>query len=249
MPRPLVSIVIASYNYGRFLDEAIRSALAQTHQPVEVIVVDDGSQDDSVSVAKAHPVRLITQANQGVSAARNVGARAAGGAFLVFLDADDALEPEYVECCLRTLQAAPLEVAYAYTGMRYFGSETGLFESRPFDPKALGEGNYIHAAALLRREAFEAVGGFDPAWREGLEDYELWVRMLDRGYRGVLVPEPLLRYRRHGPSRNLMSGSTQKVLRWRMRLAYPRVFWRKLLKDPLRSLYFLLWLRLRRGKG
>lgn len=235
---PLVSIVVANYNYARFLGEALESALAQTHRQVEVIVVDDGSTDDSLAVAGRYPVRVLAEAHLGVGAARNRGAVAARGAFLMFLDADDRLEPTYVEACLAALQGSPFPVVYAYTAMQSFGLEDRLFSSQPFDPAALLRGNYIHASVLIRSEIFWAAGGFDPTWTLGYEDYELWVRLLAEGFHGVLVPEPLLHYRRHGVSRNSLNAKDIRKLRWRLRLTYPRFYWRYLLREPSRALRY-----------
>lgn len=235
---PLVSIVVANYNYARYLGEALESALAQTHRQVEVIVVDDGSTDDSLAVAGRYPVRILAEEHFGVGAARNRGAVAASGVFLMFLDADDRLEPTYVEACLAALQAAPFSVAYAYTAMQSFGLEERLFPSQPFDPKALLQGNYIHASALIRSEVFKAAGGFDPTWALGYEDYELWVRLFADGFHGVLVPEPLLLHRRHGPSRNSLTASDIRKIRWRLRLTFPRFYWWCLLREPSRAIRY-----------
>jgi len=236
----LVSIVITSYNYARFLGEAIESGLKQTYRPLEVVVVDDGSTDDSVAVARRYDVRLIEQSNAGVSVARNRGAAEAQGELIVFLDADDLLEPAYVERCHQRLSTLPLHVAYVYTQMRLFGDEDSVFLSHPFSGRELIRGNFVPATALLRRRPFVAVGGFDPSWRLGFEDYELWLRMYDQGYRGVLLPEPLLRYRRHGPSRNVLSEREQAAINNRLVYTYPRLFWREWLR-PWR----VLWQRLR----
>lgn len=233
---PLVSIVVANYNYAQFLGEALESALAQTHTQVEVIVADDGSTDDSLTVAGRYPVRILAGEHLGVGAARNRGAAAAKGAFLMFLDADDRLESTYVEACLAALQEAPLSVAYVYTALQSFGLEDRLFPSQPFDPMALLRGNYIHASALIRMEVFRAAGGFDQTWTLGYEDYELWIRLLADGFHGVLVPEPLLHYRRHGPSRNSLSAEDVRELRWRLRLTYPQFYWRYFLREPGRAL-------------
>lgn len=242
LSRPLVSIVVVNHNYGRYLGEAIESALAQTYEPLEVLVVDDGSTDDSVAVAEGYPVELIQQDNAGVSCARNRGARAADGELLVFLDADDVLEPEYVARCWEVLSAAPSSVAYVYTTMRLFGTEHGIFESRAFSRSfLLRHGNFIHASALMRRAVFDRAGGFDPSWALGYEDYELYVRMLHLGYTGVLLDEPLLRYRRHDQSRNVLSDEQLESLMSRLTCSYPRLFWRRLLRHPLRVL--LAWRR------
>jgi GT2 family glycosyltransferase len=132
------------------------------------------------------------------------------------------------------LRAAPAAVAYAYTQMQLFGREETLFASRPFDPKLLLDHNFINCSALVRRSAFEAVGGWNPSFRVGYEDHELWVRMLARGHHGVFVPEPLLRYRRHHPSRNDLSDDQLDRLHVKLMLSQPRLYWRKILTHPVR---------------
>ena len=235
--QPLVSIIIANYNYGRFLGEAIQSALDQTYPAVEIILVDDGSTDDSLAVASHYPIQVFPRRNEGVCAARNFGAAQSRGAYLLFLDSDDKLEPQAVEHLLAALRAAPGHVGYAYCQLHYFGNQEFIFPSRPFSHRSLLSGTYVNVSALIRRSVFEAVGGWDPTWRLGHEDAELWVRMLHHGYHGVLVPEPLQLYRCHGPSRNSLDARQKEHLRWRMILTYPGLFWRKLLKHPFKSLY------------
>ena len=198
---PLVSIIIANYNYGRFLGEAIQSALDQTYPAVEIILVDDGSEDDSLAVASRYPIQIHAHPHAGVSASRNAGASLSRGEYLLFLDAEDQLYPSQV-----------------------------------FTPAALIAGTFVNICCLIRRRAFEAAGGWDPSWRLGLEDYEFWVRLLHHGHHGLLVPEPLHRYRRHGLSRNDLDGPQRKHLKWRLRLTYPRLFWRKILQHPVESL-------------
>jgi GT2 family glycosyltransferase len=232
--RPLVSIVIPCFNYGRYLAEAIESARAQTHPDVEVIVVDDGSTDDTAEIAARYPVKLVRQRNRGVGAARNRGASEARGELLVFLDADDVLEPTYVARCLAALAAEGPEVAYAYTQMRYFGDQDGIHESGAFSRRNVLRGNLVNASAMMRVSAFRAAGGYSPAFRDAWEDHELWVRMFSLGYRGVLVPEPLLRYRRHGRTRNSLTESEQRALDWRIWWQYPRLYWPRLAAHPLR---------------
>src|SRR5262245_2313662 len=105
--RPQVSVVIACFNHARFLAEAIESALAQTYSPIEIVVVDDGSEDDSALVARRYPVRLIQQSNQGLAAAGNAGVRVSRGTFVMRLDADDRLQPTYVEETLQPLLDDP----------------------------------------------------------------------------------------------------------------------------------------------
>jgi len=249
----LVSIVVPNFNLGAFVGEAIDSALRQTHRDSELIVVDDGSTDDSVARIRSHPAfpggafRLVEQANGGVSRARNAGANLARGQFLVFLDADDVLLPTYVERCLDALRAAPPQVAYAYTQMQLFGSASSLHPSAPFGRRAILRGNVVNASAMIRRAAFDEVGGFDPRFTSGHEDHELWVRMLEHRHEGVLVPEPLLRYRRHpGPSRNSLTRSQLRRLHFDVVARHPRLYWGQLVLHPLATA--LAFRRLRDGR-
>jgi glycosyltransferase involved in cell wall biosynthesis len=195
---PSVSIVIPCYNYGRFLAEAITSALEQSHLPVEVIVIDDGSTDDSHEVASRFvpAVKVLTQPNQGLVAVLNRGLREAAGDYFVVLSADDALRPSYVETLLEALLREP-GAAYAYSAMEYFGARAGVFPAKPFSPALLLAGNYINATALTRRADALAVGGFHSNPENAWEDWDFWLRLLESGRYGVAVPEPHLRYRRH----------------------------------------------------
>ena len=228
---PLVSIVVCNYDYGRFLGEAIESALGQTWPAIEVVVVDDGSTDDSLEVARRYPVRIVSQANAGVARARNRGAGEARGEWLVFLDADDVLLPTFVERCHAALANASFDVAYAYAQLERFGLETGIMPLRPFDGRALFSGNFVPCTTLLRKRAFLEAGGFDPSW-PAHEDHELWARMFVRGYSGVLVPEPLVRYRFHGKSRNALSQQQRDDLHVRLVMAHPRLGWSWMVRHP-----------------
>ena len=207
---PSVSVIIPCFNYGRFLAEAIESALAQTHAPLEVIVIDDGSTDDSYEVASRYrpSVTALTQPNQGLVAVLNRGLHETSGEYFVILSADDVLQPSYVERLLAALLKRP-DAAYAYSAMEYFGSRSGVFPAKPFSPALLLAGNYINATALTRRaDALEA-GGFQPNPENAWEDWDFWLRLLEAGRYGVPVSEPLLRYRRHE------STSRNPPSRWR----------------------------------
>jgi len=195
--RPLVSVVIPCFNHARFLGEAIESALAQTYAPIEIVVVDDGSMDNSAEVAQRYPVRLVRQANQGLAAAGNAGIRASRGEFVVRLDADDCLRSGYVAETLQPLLDNP-RIHFVYTQVEYFGARTGSYPVEDFDLDTLAERNYIHASAMMRRSSFDAVGGYSVDMR-GLrcEDWDLWLSFAERGFRGHLVPRQLLQYRQH----------------------------------------------------
>jgi amino acid adenylation domain-containing protein len=194
MPQPVtnlssVSIVIPAYNSCEFLPAAIESVLAQTDREgeIEMIVVDDGSTDDTKAVCDRYPsVKYIYQDNQGVSVARNHGAQASRGEYLLFLDSDDRLLPAAVEIGLAAIQDRP-EVGfvfgrYLYQLMRADGSYTteDTFDRQPAGADyatILADKHRLQCAGvLLRRMAFEAVGGFDPNLA-AMEDLNLFLRI------------------------------------------------------------------------
>ncbi|MEP0844796.1 MAG: glycosyltransferase family 2 protein [Phycisphaerae bacterium] len=195
-----MAVIIPCYNQGRFLPEAVAGVRAQTWPRVELIVVDDGSTDGAVEAAlgglNAEGVRVVRQSNRGLAAARNAGVRASSAPFFVPLDADDRLRPGFIEALLPPLLAEP-RLGYCYCHTRLFGAQDALWPCRPYDPLRLLAENLGPATAVVRREAFERVGGYSSDMTEGLEDWDFWIALLSAGYAGHCVPEPLFEYRRH----------------------------------------------------
>jgi glycosyltransferase involved in cell wall biosynthesis len=204
---PLVSIIVICHDYAHFLAEAIESALAQTYRNREVVVIDDGSTDDSVEVASRYgeSIRLLTQPNLGLERTCNRAVGEARGEYFAFLSADDVLEPTYVERLLDALRRSP-DASFAYCRGRMFGARTGLTKCCPYSAYILVKRmNYINASALTARDDYLAVGGYaEELAGNTLEDWDFWLRMLEHGKRGTYVRAPLLRWRRHtSGSRNV----------------------------------------------
>jgi glycosyltransferase involved in cell wall biosynthesis len=202
----LISIIVLSHNYGRFLAEALDSALAQTYPNCEILVMDDGSTDDSLEVASSYgdTIRLLAQPNQGIERAANRAVSEAAGELFAFLSADDSFEPTYIEKLHAGLQRAP-DASFSYCRARMFGDRTGVIKGFPFSPYLLVKlGNFVNGSALTVRRDYLDVGGYDPALSKyALEDWDLWLRMIEHGKRGTFVAEPLLNWRRHeAASRN-----------------------------------------------
>ena len=199
-PAPTVSIVITCYNYGRYLAEAIDSALAQTLPAAEVIIVNDGSTDDTLTIAEGYAQRsavvsVIDQRNQGLATASNNGIRASSGEFFVRLDADDRLDPRHLERTVPLL-ASKLKKGYVYTGYQYFGTRDDVVRARPFSAKKLAFRPSIVATTLIRRAAFDAVGGYSAEMRRAYEDWDLYLSLSERGWYGIHLDEVLFYYRR-----------------------------------------------------
>lgn len=206
---PEVSVVIPTYNYEGYLGGALASVTACYGPPTEIIVVDDHSTDGSVAAAKAfaaahphHPIKVVARTvNRGLSASRNFGFSVARADYVFVLDADNELYP----AALTKLKAAldNSDAAFAYPIAEIFGDRAGLVSALPWSAERLAQGPYIDAAALIRKSAWQACGGYATRVAEldlGWEDYDLWLRFADAGYHGVLVPEILARYRSHGGS-------------------------------------------------
>ena len=230
---PLVSIIITNYNYGRFLGEAIESALAQTWTNKEVIVLDDESIDDSIEIACRYPVTVLTQKNCGLSLARNNALTHAQGEYVIFVDADDRLLPTSVQHLMAQLAQAPDDVAYAYGQMRYFGERDGIFESGPFDANRLAEANFICATTLLRKDILLRVGGYDNAFRRLREDWELYLRLYVKGFKGAFLPEVVLENRKHKGATVGTSPLKAHSIAMLIKL-YPYMMWKHLFKHPWR---------------
>jgi glycosyltransferase involved in cell wall biosynthesis len=199
---PLVSVIIPCFNHGVFLSEAITSVQQQQYPKVEIIVVDDGSTDNTATVATQHSlVRYIHQAHQGVSIARNTGIVHSNGACLVFLDADDWLLPGALAYNAEHLLANP-SLAFVSGGYLKVFNATGETQRKGQEVTTdhyteLLLGNYIsmHATVMYQRWVFDAFD-FDSGLR-GCEDYELYLRIARR-YPVAHHTHPLAAYRHHG---------------------------------------------------
>ncbi len=214
---PLVSVIIPCYQQARYLAEAIESVRAQTYAHYEIIVIDDGSKDNTATVAAGYAgVQCIRQRNLGLPTARNVGLHASTGEFLVFLDADDRLLPTALATGVQGLLARP-DCAFVYgfcdiidhAGVRGPTLAHPVIEQNHY--RALFERNYIWTpgAVMFRRAVFAQVGGFDQMLVSGCEDLDLYMRMTKHcaiQCHGQVTAE----YRKHRAS---MSANAARMLR------------------------------------
>jgi glycosyltransferase involved in cell wall biosynthesis len=196
-----VSVVIPSYNSAALVTDAVDSALAQTVAPAEVIIVDDGSTDDTRDRLRRFraPVRYVHQENQGVAAARNRGLSEAGGQFVAFLDADDVWHPRKLEKQLECMECRP-ELGLLGTGTLEWPRESFATLQRAIPaPAVVGleelviRNLFITSSVLVRRPVLERVGHFDTALH-GPEDFDLWLRIAQVSAVANL-PLPLTGYR------------------------------------------------------
>ncbi|MBO0698347.1 MAG: glycosyltransferase family 2 protein [Zavarzinella sp.] len=190
-----MSVVIPTYNYGHVVAEAVDSALAQTYPAVEVIVVDDGSTDDTRERLARYDgrIRYIQQENRGLSAARNTGIRAARGKYISLLDSDDAFHPRKLELQVSHLLTHP---AVGLVGTESFSDPSMMWPAVP-DPvparpvrlvDLVVKTRFCPSSAVFRRECFEAAGEFDRALRS-VEDRDYWIRVACRHPVAVLAAD------------------------------------------------------------
>lgn len=200
---PRVAVVITCFNLGRYLPEAIESVNRQTFREFELILVDDGSTDPEtialLSSGQLSDARIIRTANRGLPAAKNLGFRSATSPYLCCLDADDRLVPAFLERSVAVIDADP-SIAFVSHWLRNFGDETSEWRPETCELPAMLDANAVNGAALTRRDAFESVGGYDESLRDGYEDWDFWITLLERGYRGTIIPEVLYEYRRRPDS-------------------------------------------------
>lgn len=192
-----VSIIVTCYNYADYVEAAIKSALAQTQKPLEIIVINDGSTDHSIDVINQFKgkVTVIDKKNEGVIAAKNQGLLAARGEWIIFLDADDELEPTYVEKTLRYAREHNYDVVY--TDMQYTGAKKEKFRVFPYSFARLLRGNYIHNSSLYRKEMLHRAGGYKEAMKGGYEDWEINVSLAEKGASFGYLTSTVLHYRQH----------------------------------------------------
>jgi glycosyltransferase involved in cell wall biosynthesis len=229
--KPLVTVIIPSYNAAAYIAQSVDSALDSGGVEVEVIVVDDGSQDDTLKVLSGYDsrVRVLKQERGGPYRARNLAAQQARGEWLAFLDADDLWLPGKLAA---QLALADSTIGLVYTDRLNFGDlsrvkerqsdSVSLHDGDVFEPLLLG--NFITlSSTLLRKSWFEKLGGF-AIERRGVQDWDMWLRFSAEGGRVALVRDPLTKYRMHDGqmTNDLSQRAADREAVLRRALASPR---------------------------
>lgn len=204
IPDPLVTVYVTSYNYGRYVRQAIDSVLAQTMQDFELIIIDDGSTDDSRSIIETYTgrpkIRPIFQQNKGLNVTNNIALRAARGRYIMRLDADDWLDPYAVEVLSNVLERNP-EVGMVFPDYYLVDAEGNVTEQvrrHDFDDVTLFDQPAHGACTMIRCECLREVGGYDESFR-CQDGYDLWIRFIEH-FEVRNVNLPLFFYRQHGSS-------------------------------------------------
>lgn len=216
---PKISVIIPCYNYGRYLTDAVESVVHQTFQDYEIIIVNDGSTDNTKLIAesliggyKNHRITLINQPNSGQPAiSRNNGIAVSKGKYILCLDADDKIVSTMLFECAKVLEDNP-NVAIAYTDRLDFDGVERVVEAGDYNFEKLKYENHISYCALYRREVWERVGGYR-ANVKGCEDWDFWVAAGVKGFSGRRIPKPLFKYRRHDTGRFQQSLQNMEIIK------------------------------------
>ncbi|MFF4207942.1 glycosyltransferase family 2 protein [Streptomyces sp. NPDC001796] len=229
---PVVSVVIPCHDYARYLPDAVSSVVAQTFRDWELVIVDDGSTDDTAEVAEGliarHPdrrIRLLRQANAGVSAARNTGIEAAAGRYILPLDADDVIAPTMLEKTVGVLDGDP-GIAIASTDVFTFTDDDLPPQAMPlpaYSRELMLQRLIMFYCSLYRREAWQAVGGYDETMRAG-EDWDFWIGCVEHGFDAHHIHEPLFGARNKDTGLHLEAAENDLAIRARIVVKHPGLY-------------------------
>lgn len=198
--KPMISVVIPCYNQAQYLTEAVESVVAQTYTDWELLIVNDGSTDDTSDVARKLIARypgkrivLLEKPNGGLSDARNHGIERAKGTYILPFDADDLLYPAMLGSVLAESQQSGCDVIY--TDQEYFEADRKTVQTLDFDRNTLFQQNYFAYCSFYKRDMWKAVGGYKRTMKWGYEDWEFWISSAEAGYTFKRLPKVLFKYR------------------------------------------------------
>ena len=213
----VVTVITPCYNQAEYLPDALNSVLAQTYTNWECIIVDDGSTDDTRKVValfceKDGRIKYYRTENGGPSAARNFGIQQAQGKYILPLDGDDKISPNYVEECLQKITSSE-KIKLVYAKGEKFGTLTGPWKLKKYSWQTLLLGNCMHNCGMFRKKDWEDIGGYDTNMREGLEDWEFWLNLLDETAEVVMLETATFYWRIKNVSRTTLLKSGNKIAR------------------------------------
>jgi glycosyltransferase involved in cell wall biosynthesis len=198
--KPLLSIIIPCYNDAQYVETAVLSALNQTYSNTELIIVDDGSDSLTKAILKkieTKITRLITQENQGQSTARNVGIRESKGEYILVLDSDDYFEPSFCEKAINILlENKNIKIVTCFANLIFEKEISYIYKPKGGDKKAFLFSNNALGSAMYKKEDWQISGGYDETMIEGFEDWEFYIRLLQKEGIAHVIEEPLYNYRK-----------------------------------------------------
>lgn len=218
MEKGKVSVIVPCYNQAQYLPETLDSVLAQTYQNWECVIINDGSPDNTESIAKEYlgkdkRFKYLKQENMGLPAARNTGIANSHGEYILPLDADDLILPTYIEKAVNHFSQVP-ETKLVYSRAELFGVQIYEWILPQYSFNTLLWKNCIFCSAIYRRNDYDATDGYNPNMKHGLEDWDFWLSLLKKNDIVYQIDEILFRYRIKGlsMSTNLAQGHVRAML-------------------------------------
>ena len=218
-----VSVIMPCYNDGKYVKEAVESVLLQTYSNIELIIIDDGSEDtrtlDTIKQINGENIIKLRTKHIGPAGARNAGIAVATGKYILPLDADDCIERTYVEKAVKMIESKE-EIGVVYCYAELFGEEKGKWNIPAYSIEAMLLDNVVFVTALFYKSDWEKVGGFDVSMKYGMEDYDFWLSVLELNREIVQIPEILFRYRIKKSSRSTRFHSNCETEKYTYRKIY-----------------------------
>lgn len=209
-----VSVVIPCYNDGEYILEAIKSVLEQTYKNIQIIIIDDGSTDPytkmKLNQIAPNIAEVVHVENGGPSNARNIGIKLAKGELILPLDSDDYIEKTYIEKAVNMMESDPT-IGIVYCKATLFGDKNGPWNLPSYSIELMLKDNLIFVTAMFRKNTWERVGGFSACYKNGLEDYDFWLKIIELGYHVYQINEYLFFYRIKGKSRTQEMISSKEI--------------------------------------
>lgn len=214
---PLVSVIIPCYNYAHYLPDAVNSVISQTYTNWEIIIINDGSTDNTEEISieltkRDNRIRYYKQKNSGVIQARNYAISLSRGKYILPLDGDDKISNTYLEKAVDILENNN-QIRIVYGLVEFFDKKTGLWNLPKYSLIDILHENMIVNCALFYKDDFTKVNGFNKNMGQGFEDWDFWLSMIENGCGIYRMPEVTLYYRMHGESRSKSAGINEKKLR------------------------------------
>jgi glycosyltransferase involved in cell wall biosynthesis len=211
----LVSIIIPCYNQGAYIQDAIDSVIAQTYKNWEIIVVNDGSDnDETISILKeieSSGIQVLHIKNSGVSVARNIGIQQAKGEYILPLDADDKIGKDYLNEAIKVFASNEL-LKLVYCKCEYFGTKDGLLQVPNFSLQAMLFENLIFNAAVFKKKDFLLTAGYDSSFRIGWEDWDFWLSFIENETQVCKLDAVHFYYRIKADSRNNSLVNVNRII-------------------------------------
>ena len=218
-----VSVIMPCYNDGKYIEEAIASVSAQTYKNIELIIVDDGSDDEAtvniINNLSSEKIKVLHTNRLRPAGARNFGISKATGEYILPVDADDIIESEYIEKAVQIMDENE-NIGIVYCHADLFGESSGKWELPDYSTKSMLLDNVIFVTAMFRRADWEKIGGFNTNMHDGMEDYDFWLSIIELGRDVHQFPEIFFHYRIKPVSRTTNFQKNASVVQQTYRTIY-----------------------------